>query len=80
MKSNLVTNRRGQMVERREWLKKYRKETGLTVRAVAEKLDLSFSHYSDIENSRRNPSLEVACKIARFYGFSAEKFIYQKRA
>lgn len=80
MKSKLVTNRSGQLVERREWLKNHRKDKGLTVRAVAEKLELSFSHYSDIENSRRNPSLEVAVKIARFYGFSAEKFIYQKRA
>ena len=80
MKSNQVLNRHGVLVERRDWLKQMRKKKGLTVRAVAEKLDMSWSHYSDIENNRRNPSLEVAVKIGRFYGFSAERFVSFKKS
>lgn len=80
MKSNQVKNRYGEIVERREWLKKFRKEKNLTVRAAAEKLGVSFSYYSDIENNRRNPSLEIAVRIGRFYGFSAERFISFKKS
>lgn len=75
MEKHLVKNRYGEVVERREWLKAIRKEKGLTVRSASKEMDMSWTHYSDIENSRRNPSLETAVKIARFYGFPAEKFI-----
>lgn len=75
MEKNLVRNRNGQIVERREWLKDLRKEKGLTVRKTAEELNISFTFYSDIENNRRSPSLEKAVQIARYFGFSAEKFI-----
>jgi DNA-binding XRE family transcriptional regulator len=36
---------------------------------------MSWTHLSDIENGRRRPSLELACKIGQFFGFEAEKFI-----
>ena len=60
---------------RRQWLKDLRAEKGLTVRAVAKEIGLSWTHYSDIENGRKKPSFEMAYKISKFYGFSMEKFI-----
>ena len=75
MDKNLVKNRKGQIVERREWLKELRKEKGLTVRKIAKELNISFTFYSDIENNRRSPSLEKAVQIARYFDFPAEKFI-----
>jgi len=75
MDKNLVVNRYGKIVERRQWLKELRKEKGLTVRKTALALNMSFTFYSDIENNRRSPSLEKAVQIARYFGFPAEKFI-----
>lgn len=60
---------------RREWLKDLRKEKGYTVRGIAPELQVSWSHYNDIENGRKNPSLKLAVKISKFFGFKVEKFI-----
>jgi|KBSSwiStaDraftv2_1062776.scaffolds.fasta_scaffold526841_2 DNA-binding XRE family transcriptional regulator len=75
MRTGLVKNRKGEMVERRQWLKDIRAEKGLTVREAAQTLGMSWTHLSDIENGRRRPSLELAVKIGHFFGFEAEKFI-----
>lgn len=71
----MVKNRYGELVERRQWLKDLRAEKGLTVREAAEKIGLSWTYYSDIENNRRSPSLAKAVVIAKFFGFDAEKFV-----
>lgn len=71
----VVLDRNGKPLNRREWLKEIRKRKGYTVREVAPLLGISWTHYSDIENGRRNPSLDVAIKISKVYGFKVEKFI-----
>lgn len=53
--------------ESREYLKELRKAKGLSLRQIAPKLDISFSYYSDIENGNRNPSIELAMRMADFF-------------
>jgi DNA-binding XRE family transcriptional regulator len=71
----IVLDRNGKPLNRREWLKQKRASKGYTVREVAPLLGISWTHYSDIENGRRNPSLELAIKIAKLYSFKVEKFL-----
>jgi putative transcriptional regulator len=71
----VVLDRNGEPLKRREWLKEIRKKQGYSVRQIAPKLGCSWTHYSDIENGRRNPSLDLAIKISKTYGFKVEKFI-----
>ena len=64
---------RAKVCDTRDWLKELRTEKGLTVRGIAPMVGISFSHYNDIENGRRNPSLKVACRMADFLGFDVKK-------
>jgi transcriptional regulator with XRE-family HTH domain len=59
---------------KREWLIELRKAKGMTVREIAPLMDMSFSHLSDIENGRRNPSIDLSMKMAKFYGVDLNKF------
>jgi putative transcriptional regulator len=59
---------------RREWLKDLRKEKGMTVREIAPLLDVSWTHYSDIENGRKNPSLQLAVRISKYFEIPVDKF------
>jgi putative transcriptional regulator len=52
---------------KREWMKELRKEKGMKTREIAEIFDISFQHYNDIENGRRNPSIELSLKMAEFF-------------
>jgi transcriptional regulator with XRE-family HTH domain len=52
---------------KREWMKELRKEKKLITRDMAEIFDISFQHYNDIENGRRNPSIELSQKMAEFF-------------
>jgi transcriptional regulator with XRE-family HTH domain len=60
--------------QKREWLKKLRKEKGLSVREIAPLIGTSFSHYSDIENGRRNPSIDLSMKMAEFFSIEVSIF------
>jgi transcriptional regulator with XRE-family HTH domain len=53
--------------EKRVYLKELRKAKGLSVRQIAPLIGASFSHYSDIENGRRNPSIELSMTLAEFF-------------
>lgn len=64
---------RPKVCDTRVWLKELRVNKGLTVRGIAPMLGISFSHYNDIENGRRNPSLKVAVKMADYLGFDVKK-------
>ena len=64
---------RAKVSDTRDWLKDLRKEKGLTVRKIAPLLGISFSHYNDIENGRRNPSLKLAVKMSDFLEFDVKK-------
>lgn len=52
---------------KREWLVKMRQEKKMSMREIAPLLGISFSHYSDIENGRRNPSLDLSLRMAAFF-------------
>lgn len=57
-----------------KWLKEFREEKGLTTYEVAEKIGISQSLYSSIENGARGVTVKNAQKIGQFYGFSWTKF------
>lgn len=59
----------------RNWLKDLRKQKGITVRDIAKQLDVSFSHYSGIENGKKNPSLQLALRISQYFKFKVEEFV-----
>ena len=59
---------------KRDWLKEFRKEKGLKTREIAEMLGISFQHYNDIENGRRNPSIELSQRMAEFFETSVIMF------
>jgi putative transcriptional regulator len=60
---------------KRTWLKELRKEKKLLTREIAEIFGISFQHYNDIENGRRNPSIELSIKMAEYYSVPIEKFL-----
>lgn len=51
----------------RDWLVKKRKKLKLSQNAVAAAIGISRSHYSDIENGRRDPGGRTAKKLADFF-------------
>ena len=60
---------------KREWLKKLRKDRNLKTREIAEVIGISFQHYNDIENGRRNPSIALSLELAEFYNVPVEQFL-----
>lgn len=57
--------------EKLRWLRKRR---GMTLRELAQALDLpSHGHLGDLESGRRQPSLELARKIADFFGVTVDQ-------
>ncbi|PEQ05109.1 helix-turn-helix transcriptional regulator [Bacillus toyonensis] len=60
---------------KRDWLVKIRKQNKLTQVNLAKILNISPSHYGDIETGRRTPSSLIALKIATFLEFPIEWFI-----
>jgi putative transcriptional regulator len=59
---------------KREWMKELRKVNKLKTREIAEIFGISFQHYNDIENGRRNPSIELSLKMAEFFNVPLERF------
>lgn len=62
------------MLISRDWLKEIRTSSGLTMKEVSSKADISECYYSQIESGVRNASVSVAKKIAEVLGFSWQKF------
>jgi putative transcriptional regulator len=60
---------------KREWMKELRKEKKLVTREIAEYFGISFQHYNDIENGRRNPSIELSIEMAEFFDVPIEKLL-----
>jgi putative transcriptional regulator len=60
---------------KREWMKYLRAQKGLKTREIAEIFEVSFQHYNDIENGRRNPSIELSMKLAEFFDVPLELFL-----
>lgn len=63
---------------KREWLKKARKEEGLTSKQVADIFGISTTHYSDIENGRRNPSIHLCIEIADYFNVPIERLLEKR--
>lgn len=47
-----------------------RKAAGLSQEVTADKLQISRSHYSQIESGDKNPSLDIALRIKQFFDYS----------
>ncbi|RIW29041.1 helix-turn-helix domain-containing protein [Bacillus salacetis] len=62
----------------REWLKQLREEKGLTQESVAAGSFINRAYYSQIENGVRNPSYEVAAKIAETFDINPARFFAGK--
>lgn len=58
----------------REWLKAKRIYHGYTHKDVAMTVHVSRQHYSFIESGQRNPSVQLAKKIAKALDFEWELF------
>lgn len=60
-------------------LEEIRKQRGLRQEDLAEALEVSRQTIGSIENGRYNPSLNLAFKIANFFGMKIEDiFIYEE--
>jgi len=59
-------------------LKQMRKENNLTLKELSNKSGVSISFISDIENGRRNPSIETLKVLARALDTSAGEFLKEE--
>lgn len=70
MSDNICMKRFGEKV------RSLRQQRGLTLKELTEQLEMSaYSHISKIETGEKKPSLELAFKIARFFGVSLDSLI-----
>ena len=53
----------------RQWLRNIRKVEGYTCRTIAKIIEVSTSHYTNIENDNRNPHPSTAKAIAKALNF-----------
>jgi transcriptional regulator with XRE-family HTH domain len=56
-------------------LRELRKNNNLTLKELSQKSGISVSFISDIENSRRNPSIETLKVLAKALGVSPDEFL-----
>jgi transcriptional regulator with XRE-family HTH domain len=61
-------------------LTQWRKEKGLSMQALAERVDCVQSFISQIESGERHPSLKMAAKLSRETGIPIEVFAIQAEA
>ncbi len=57
------------MPNKRLWLLNKRQEKGLSQEQVAEQANIKRAYYTMIENGTRDPSVDVAKKVAQALGF-----------
>lgn len=63
---------------KRDWMKQQRKHKKLTTREISAMFGVSHQHYNDIENGRRNPSIELSVKMAEFFEMPLEVFLIDR--
>jgi len=56
-------------------IKEARKDQGLSQSALAEKLDISLSHMSDIENGKSNFCIDIFMRLTEVLQISADKLL-----
>lgn len=61
-------------------LKQIRLENKWTQQYVADKIGITKSAYSNIENQNRSPSLKVAIQLQNLFGLSIEKLFGNKNS
>ena len=61
-------------------LKQIRLENKWTQQYVADKIGITKSAYSNIENQNRSPSLKVAIQLQNLFGLSIEKLLENKNS
>ena len=60
-------------------IEEIRKERGIRQEEFAKALGVSRQTISSLENGRYNPSIQLAFKIARYFGMTIEEvFIYEE--
>jgi putative transcriptional regulator len=59
-------------------MKQLRKDKRMKTREIAEIFGISFQHYNDIENGRRNPSIELSLELAKFFDVPVEQFLEER--
>ena len=60
-------------------LEMLRKERGIKQEELANELEVSRQTIGSLENGRYNPSIQLAFKIARYFGLTIEDiFIYEE--
>ena len=60
-------------------LKKMRKKYGYSIKDMANKLNISVSYYSLIENKKRNLYYDLAIKIAKIFNLKPDDIFYNKK-
>ena len=68
------------MAPKRDWLIQIRKAKGFTRADVAKKTKITQQMYYYIENNNRNPSVELAQKIAEVLDFDWIMFYPRKKS
>ncbi len=65
----------------REWMKQARKEAGLTMKESADKLGISESYYSMIEQGKRQPNLDMALasKLSQLFNMPLQLIAEQEK-
>jgi putative transcriptional regulator len=63
---------------KRKYLLEKRKEKKLNTKEIAQILGVSPTHYNDIENGKRNPSIELSLKISEFFNVPVLKFLEER--
>lgn len=61
-------------MKRREWLMQFRKEKGLSIKAIAKLSGVTQQCWSNYEIGKRTPRPNKAQKIAKLLGFKWTKF------
>ena len=62
-------------------LEELRKARGIKQEELAAALEVSRQTIGSLENGRYNPSILLACKIARYFGLTIEDiFIYEEES
>jgi transcriptional regulator with XRE-family HTH domain len=61
-------------------LRAWRKKNGLTLTVLAERLDVTSSHLSEIENWNNEPSLDLVWRLHLATGLSMKSFVKTERA
>lgn len=61
-----------------DMLRKLRTENNLTQNELAKKIDTSRSNIANYENGKNKPSIDIVCKLSRFFNCSIDYLLMGK--